>query len=185
MNLESYPPLFGELSNQTQKVDTVDSTIKPICQDSDPIPVIDVQSLNLDQLEEACKDWGLFRLVNHGVPPSLLSQLQDHAKKLYSLSFEYKQTIFTSPTSYFWGTPALTPSGAPLSRGPQKVNWVEGFNIPLAPLFQLQAQDPPILASFRYTFHLIPLCLFFFFFQLPILILHTFLVGNNCMEESY
>ncbi|KAK9998345.1 hypothetical protein SO802_017948 [Lithocarpus litseifolius] len=160
MNLESYPPLFSELSKSSnqeeylssdhhQKVDTVDSIIiKPVVQDSDPIPVIDLQSLSLDELGEACEDWGLFRLVNHGVPPSLLNQLQDHAKTLYSLSFQSKQALFTTPTSYFWGTPALTPSGAPLSRGLQKINWVEGFNIPISQLSQLQPQHP-VLASFR------------------------------------
>lgn len=180
MNLESYPPLFSELSKSSnqqeylssdqhhQKVDTIDSIIiKPEVQDSDPIPVIDLQSLSLDELGEACKDWGLFRLVNHGVPPSLLSQLQDHAKTLYSLSFQSKQALFTTPTSYFWGTPALTPSGAPLSRGPQKINWVEGFNIPISQLSQLQPQHP-VLASFRYTLHFI--VYFFFFFPSKFLV---------------
>lgn len=202
MNLESYPPLFSELSKSSnqqeylssdqhhQKVDTIDSIIiKPEVQDSDPIPVIDLQSLSLDELGEACKDWGLFRLVNHGVPPSLLSQLQDHAKTLYSLSFQSKQALFTTPTSYFWGTPALTPSGAPLSRGPQKINWVEGFNIPISQLSQLQPQHP-VLASFRYTLHFI---VYFFFFLLnfwldhgwwSILKLSYLFCDNFCMEES-
>ena len=198
MNLESYPPLFSELSKQEeylssdhhQKVDTVDSIIiKPVVQDSDPIPVIDLQSLSLDELGEACKDWGLFRLVNHGVPPSLLNQLQDHAKTLYSLPFQSKQALFTTPTSYFWGTPALTPSGAPLSRGPQKINWVEGFNIPISQLSQLQPLHP-VLASFRYTLHFV---VYFFFFLLNFWLDHGWwsilkfaylFCGNNCMEES-
>jgi isopenicillin N synthase-like dioxygenase len=154
MNLESYPPLFTELNKQAQNnADTFD-TMKPILQDSDPIPIIDLQSLNLEQLEEACKDWGFFRLVNHGVPLTLLSQLQDHAKQLYSQSFEYKKAIFTTPTSYFWGTFALNPSGIPLSKETEKINWVEGFNIPLAQLSELQAEDP-VLASFRYVFDLL------------------------------
>ncbi|KAF5446706.1 hypothetical protein F2P56_032310 [Juglans regia] len=146
VNFDSYPPVFRQLRQHTQNFDTV-GAINQV-PDSDPIPVIDLQCLDLEQLGEVCRDWGLFRLVNHGVPPTLLSQLQDHAKKLFSLPFETKQAIFSSPLSYFWGTPVLTPSGAALQIGPQNVNWVEGLNAPLLQLSQMQAEDP-VLASFR------------------------------------
>ncbi|KAG2669948.1 hypothetical protein I3760_14G060100 [Carya illinoinensis] len=151
-NFESYPPIFRRRpESQTQNIDTAfTDAINDDVPDSDPaIPVIDLQCLNLDSLGEACRDWGLFRLVNHGIPPALLSHLQDHASKLFSLSFEFKQSLFSSPLSYFWGTPALTPSGAALQRGPQKsISWVEGFNVPLGPLSQLEPEDP-VFASFR------------------------------------
>lgn len=188
VNFDSYPPVFRRLKHQTHNFDTVGAVNQ--VPDSDPIPVIDLQCLDLDLLGKVCRDWGLFRLVNHGVPPTLLSQLQDHAKKLFSLSFESKQAIFRSPLSYFWGTPVLTPSGAALQIGPQNVNWVEGLNVPLGQLFQLQAEDPG-LASFRYTFYLLVL---FFLFLVdscwgawgPIDYgLLNFWVGRNCMEESY
>ncbi|XP_040993899.1 gibberellin 2-beta-dioxygenase 6-like [Juglans microcarpa x Juglans regia] len=152
VNFESYPPIFRRRpESQNQNFDTAvaDAINNVDIPDSDPIPVIDLQCLSLDSLGEACRDWGLFRLVNHGIPPALLSQLQDHASKLFSLSFEFKQSLFGSPLSYFWGTPALTPSGAALLRGPQKsISWVEGFNVPLGPLSQLEPEDP-VLASFR------------------------------------
>jgi len=62
-------------------------------------------------LEEACKYWSLFRLVNHGVPSTLLTKLHDQAKQFFSLSFESKQaSCSANPVTYFWGTPAPTPS---------------------------------------------------------------------------
>lgn len=118
---------------------------------ADPIPAVDLQFLGEEELREACMEWGLFRLVNHGVPPTLLTDLQEHAGRLFSLPFQAKQELFGSPLSYFWGTPALTPSGSPLGVGPggDKVNWVEGLNVPLCQLPQLKAEDP-VFASFRY-----------------------------------
>lgn len=153
MASESYPPPFRSLNNSTQIVDS-DEKANPVHDLEDPIPLVDLQSLKLGkQLGEACEQWGIFRLVNHGVPPTLLSQLQDHAETFFSLPFESKQSLITSPLSYFWGTPALTPTGAALYRKGtlENINLVEGFNVPIAQLNQFQA-DNHIVASLRYPF---------------------------------
>ncbi|KAJ7964210.1 Gibberellin 2-beta-dioxygenase 8 [Quillaja saponaria] len=102
------------------------------------------------KLGEACKTWGLFRLVNHEIPSTFLSQLLEEAKKLFSMEFETKQGAFNdSPLTYFWGTPALTPSGEALTRGTQNMNWVEGLNVPVNKLSRFQCQQHPVLESFR------------------------------------
>ncbi|KAK4278555.1 hypothetical protein QN277_016389 [Acacia crassicarpa] len=121
-----------------------------------PIPVIDLQCLNNDdddgvlrKLDEACREWGIFRLVNHGVPVALMAELEDLTKRLFSISFETKKTSCEgSPVSYFWGTPALTPSGTALSGGHRKINLVEGFHLPLSQLSEFHPQLP-LLQSFR------------------------------------
>lgn len=158
MNFNSYPPPFRQqITNQeakhkfTDSPDSTESVHDSISLELDPIPIIDLKypnQLEKQPLGEACKNWGLFRLVNHGIPSTLLTQLQEHTKKLFSLSFESKQALFTSPLSYFYGTPALTPSGTALLRGPKNINWVEGLNIPLSQLSLVQPDD---LLSFRYT----------------------------------
>ena len=143
-NFESYPPPFRPQNNQN-----FDGSADPI-QDPDdyPVPSIDLQCLSHDKLEEACKDWGLFRLVNHGIPSNLFSQIQELAKQLFSMSFDSKQAASASPITYFWGTPALTPTGTALKRGTQSINWVEGFNVPLCQLSLFQPQVP-VLDAFR------------------------------------
>jgi hypothetical protein len=143
IDLESYPPIFRRLNIQTQRFND-----QPV-EESEPIPIIDLHCLNPSELGKACRDWGLFRLVNHGVPSTLLSQLHEHAKRLFSLSFESKQEIFTTPLSYLWGTTAITTSGTALMTGLQNIHWVEGVHFPLNQLSQFQTEDP-ILASFRY-----------------------------------
>lgn len=141
-NLESYPPV---LRRHTQNLDDDHDPIHSNHDLDDPVPVIDLQCLDHKELEEACKGWGLFRLVNHGVPSTLLKQLQDVAKQLFSLSFESKQDACRdSPITYFWGTPALTPSGTALKGESQNINWVEGFDVPLSQLSHFHPHLPTL-----------------------------------------
>lgn len=154
-NLDSYPPILRQHNNQPQNLYVPND----IVEDSDPIPIIDLKCLEHKNLDEACKEWGLFRLVNHGVPITLLEQLQDLTKQLFSLSFESKQEACNeSPIKYFWGTPALTPSGTAIAKGPQNINWVEGFDVPLCQLSHFQHQLPSLesirLLLMEYATHL-------------------------------
>ncbi|XP_052185286.1 gibberellin 2-beta-dioxygenase 6-like [Diospyros lotus] len=163
-NYESYPPPFRPKSGLVAGVDGGDAA-GSYCQDSDdPLPAIDLQAVGSEEekrrLAGACREWGVFRLVNHGIPVRLLSQLLRQAEELFWLPFESKRALFRgggggggggSPVmAYFWGNPALSPSGMTLQRGPNalNVNWVEGFNVALSQLSDLRAQDPA-LDSFR------------------------------------
>ncbi|KAL2926972.1 Gibberellin 2-beta-dioxygenase 8 [Bienertia sinuspersici] len=117
-NIESYPPMFRPSS--------ADPTRQPDLNDS-------------ESSGAACREWGIFRLENHGVPTVVLSQLQEHAKRIFKLSFEAKQSLVNSncPIKYFWGTPALTSSGIALPRATNdalNMDWVEGLNVPFSQL---------------------------------------------------
>ncbi|MCD7464088.1 hypothetical protein HAX54_052065 [Datura stramonium] len=185
-NFESYPPLFRPPPNSPLIHKSNSDKTEPLLLDSAAIPVIDyfkcttrttttATTTHQDSYDddddkngptasicEACRNWGLFRLVNHGIPVTLLNQIEEHAKKLFSLPYETKKDLFTSssssnidsPIAYFWGTPALTPSGAALAqkRGPQEnkqsLQWMEGFNISLAQLSNIHYQDL-LLENFR------------------------------------
>nr|AVP71907.1 GA2ox4 [Paris polyphylla var. yunnanensis] len=92
------------------------------------IPVVDLRALDPGRLAEACRVWGIFRLANHGIPPTLSNRILDRARLILSEPFEDKRTRFGGgPVSYFWGTPAV-------GKRVRSVNWVEGLHIPLARL---------------------------------------------------
>lgn len=159
MSYESYPPNFRPKNGQRPAgVDLEEWNDEDV---EDPLPVIDLQSIDQEKLKEACRDWGMFRLINHGIPVRLLEELHENAKKLFSLSFESKQAAFPSPISYFWGTPGLTPSGIPIQRekggissssNPTQIsfNWLEGFHVLLTPLSSSQFKyEDLMLQSFR------------------------------------
>jgi len=143
--MESYPPVLRHLDQQQHPPPPPNLDPNEEFQEPDPVPIIDLECLQHEKLEEACKNWGLFRLVNHGVPLTLLKELQEVAKELFGLSFEAKEGACSgSPVTYFWGTPALTPSGTALTKSPQNMNWVEGFDVPLSQLSHFNPQLPTL-----------------------------------------
>lgn len=147
--MSSYPPPFRQTHPPLEEPPSFDEVLKgyPIQHtleggdDDDDVPVIDLQDPDLQTLNEASRDWGVFRLINHGIPQKLSDRVWSYAKDLFSLPFESKQTHFsTHPITYFWGTPALQQSVLNLNR-------VEGFHAPLANL--LLQQQQVMLESFR------------------------------------
>lgn len=117
----SYPPLFRDT-----RLTTLDPNPDP---DPDPNPNLDVPSIDLKQLDpnqvgEACRDFGFFRLINHGIPSSLSARLYDESRRILSLPFGLKKDGFVDPIRYFWGTPAL-------SLRTKDLNWVEGVHVQL------------------------------------------------------
>lgn len=56
------------------------------------VPVIDLQELPFPytKLREACQEWGCFRVMNHGVPVMLMSEMKRVARLLLDLPIETK-----------------------------------------------------------------------------------------------
>ncbi|XP_074358724.1 gibberellin 2-beta-dioxygenase 8-like [Apium graveolens] len=149
-SFDSYPPRF-HLPNSPLYHEHEEDTDA-----ADTLPVIDFQCMNeeKEKLHEACADWGIFRLVNHGIPTSLLNQLHETSKQIFEFSFDSKQKLFSStPITYFRGTPALNSKGLALQQ-PQNVDCMEGFNVPLSQLplhtHVDEDVDDSLPASFRY-----------------------------------
>ncbi|KAF9591932.1 hypothetical protein IFM89_010290, partial [Coptis chinensis] len=83
------------------------------------IPVIDLSPLNNSELSNdqqligslvseignACKDWGFFQVINHGVHSDLQKRIELVARKFFGLSTEEKRKV--ALTAHFKNT---TPS---------------------------------------------------------------------------
>ncbi|KAK7272613.1 hypothetical protein RJT34_29326 [Clitoria ternatea] len=69
------------------------------------IPVIDMQSLlsiesgssELAKLHLACKEWGFFQLVNHGVSSSLVEKVKMEIQDFFNLPMSEKKKFWQSP----------------------------------------------------------------------------------------
>ncbi|KAK7324480.1 hypothetical protein VNO77_28054 [Canavalia gladiata] len=67
------------------------------------IPVIDMQSLLSTQSSEllkfhlACKQWGFFQLVNHGISSSLLEKVKLEIEDFFNLPMSEKKKFWQSP----------------------------------------------------------------------------------------
>lgn len=74
------------------------------------IPIIDLRSLygpdpearanTLAQISEACRDWGFFQVVNHGVEPELMDKARETWRQFFHLPMEIKQQYGNSPKTY-------------------------------------------------------------------------------------
>jgi isopenicillin N synthase-like dioxygenase len=73
----------------------------------DSVPVIDIGRLEHDPdaaraLEAACRDWGFFQVIGHGVPDALLRDVQAQMRLFFALPHEQKLAIERTETNH-WG----------------------------------------------------------------------------------
>ncbi|KAL8136423.1 hypothetical protein V2J09_002424 [Rumex salicifolius] len=90
------------------------------------IPVIDIsdpKAEQLDQIKQACEEWGFFEIINHGVAQEIIDDLKRETVRLFSLPMEAKLRILRNPyeTSGYGGVPVTKSSPSRL--------WHEGFGI--------------------------------------------------------
>ena len=103
------------------------------------VPIIDLNGPNaLQGIGHACKTWGVFQLINHGIPTSLLDMVEFTSRTLFSLPVHQKLKASRSPDGV---------SGygfARISSFFSKLMWSEGFTIVGSPdehFLQLWPQD--------------------------------------------
>ncbi|KAK4761997.1 hypothetical protein SAY87_029881 [Trapa incisa] len=70
----------------------------------DSIPIVDLgvedTSEVRDQVSRACRDWGFFQAVNHGVSPELMDRAREVWRQFFHLPMELKQPYSNSPRTY-------------------------------------------------------------------------------------
>ncbi|KAE8713238.1 hypothetical protein F3Y22_tig00110213pilonHSYRG00166 [Hibiscus syriacus] len=74
------------------------------------IPLIDLHNLfgkdpvlhldTLNRISAACRDWGFFQAVNHGVSHELMSRARQVWRDFFNLPLEAKQEYANAPTTY-------------------------------------------------------------------------------------
>jgi len=116
------------------------------------IPVIDIGRLDDDplvlrQIHEACRDWGFFQIVAHGVPRRLLDATDAAMRAFFALPMHAKRAIERTATNS-WGY-----YDRELTKNTR--DWKEIFDIGPAeadgPLAGSIAQWPPALPEFQDT----------------------------------
>ncbi|KAJ3675663.1 hypothetical protein LUZ60_004705 [Juncus effusus] len=75
------------------------------CRDAVELPIVDLARLadptfyceEAAKLDSACKEWGFFRLVNHGVPEILIKQLKIDVMQFYNIPLEETKAYQQQP----------------------------------------------------------------------------------------
>lgn len=112
------------------------------------IPTIDL-SINdeeklIESISKASKEWGIFQIVNHGIPNEIIEKLQRVGKEFFELSQEEKETYGSDKT--------IEGYGSKLQRDPEgKKSWVDHLFHRIWPpsiiKYQFWPKNPP---SYRY-----------------------------------
>ncbi|KAJ8428318.1 hypothetical protein Cgig2_014209 [Carnegiea gigantea] len=97
--------------------------------ESESVPVVDLNDPNAQKLIGlACKAWGVFQVINHGVSKSLLDKIEACGKSLFALPVQQKLKAVRSADGVTGYGPARISSFFP------KRMWSEGFTIVGSPL---------------------------------------------------
>ncbi|KAL4297143.1 hypothetical protein GQ457_12G024310 [Hibiscus cannabinus] len=117
---------------------------------SSQVSVIDMEKLSsgdeLEQLHYACKEWGFFQLINHGVSSSLVERMKMEVQELFNLPMEEKKKLWQKPDEIEGFGHAFVMSEE------QKLNWGDRFYMMTLPTYlrksHLLSNLPP---AFRET----------------------------------
>lgn len=71
------------------------------------VPIIDVRALGRDPqtglaLDRACREWGFFQIVGHGIPPRQLEEVRDCMRAFFALPLSAKRAVERSQDNH-WG----------------------------------------------------------------------------------
>ncbi|KAK6917260.1 Isopenicillin N synthase-like, Fe(2+) 2OG dioxygenase domain [Dillenia turbinata] len=101
-----------------------------------PVPVIDLQRLlhedpmnfELEKLHSACKEWGFFQIVNHGVNAFLLEKFKTEIGDFFKLPYEEKKKLWQQPDNLQGFGQLFVVSEE------QKLDWSDMFYITILPI---------------------------------------------------
>ncbi|KAI3805726.1 hypothetical protein L1987_21611 [Smallanthus sonchifolius] len=104
----------------------------------DNIPVIDLANLyshdltlrktTMDLISDACRHWGFFQLINHGVSYHLMAEVRRVWREFFHLPLEKKQEYANSPATYEgYGSRLGVEKGA-------KLDWSDYFFLHFLPV---------------------------------------------------
>ncbi|KAL1201175.1 Protein SRG1 [Cardamine amara subsp. amara] len=118
------------------------------------IPVIDMNHLcsstlmdsEIDKLDLACKEWGFFQLVNHGMDSSFLDKIKSETQDFLNLPMEEKKKLWQKPGEIEGFGQAFVVSEE------QKLDWADVFFLTMQPV-QLRKSHlfPKLPLPFRDT----------------------------------
>ncbi|CAN1259449.1 Jasmonate-induced oxygenase 1 [Linum perenne] len=66
------------------------------------IPIVDLSggAAAAEEISAACREWGFFQVVNHGVSPALMDRIREAWREFFHLPMDMKQRYANSPKTY-------------------------------------------------------------------------------------
>ncbi|XP_062096646.1 protein SRG1-like [Humulus lupulus] len=122
------PPRYSHCLQESPLVSDLSS--------SPSIPVVDIHRLATKEytdsefqiLHSACREWGFFQVVNHGISASLLEKFRAEVENFFKLPYEEKKRLWQQPDNHEGFGQLFVVSEE------QKLDWSDMFYITTLPL---------------------------------------------------
>lgn len=113
---------------------------------TDSVPVIDLFDPNaISVIRHACEKFGVFQVINHGIPIDLFNELELQTRRLFALPADQKLRAVRSPEGFTgYGLPRI-------STFFPKFMWSEGFSIMGSPVEHARQLWPHDHTNFWYV----------------------------------
>ncbi|KAK7303050.1 hypothetical protein RJT34_13949 [Clitoria ternatea] len=139
-------PLISLPQRYIQPHNTEPSLDKTLC---DAIPIINLKKLihgeatqlELEKLNSACREWGFFQLVDHGISSQVLERLKDEVEGFFRLPMEEKMKYKVRPGDIHEGY------GTVIRSKDQKLDWGDRLFMKINPLDKSEPHLLPQLPS--------------------------------------
>lgn len=100
------------MDNQLESdfIQAIEHRPKPQIIQAEGIPMIDLSPLHshadppthlVSEIRDACKNWGFFQVINHGVPWQIRQRIESAARKFFSLPKEEKRKVCRNEVNLF------------------------------------------------------------------------------------
>ncbi|PIA25567.1 hypothetical protein AQUCO_11100022v1 [Aquilegia coerulea] len=106
-NMVEVPPRYIRSEDQEDHPVGLDLNDVDLTSSLPTVPVIDMKRLlfnddsvkesELEKLHSACKHWGFFQVVNHGVSSLLIEKIKSEIQEFFNLSYEEKKKLWQQP----------------------------------------------------------------------------------------
>ncbi|XP_010448451.1 PREDICTED: protein SRG1 [Camelina sativa] len=143
--ITAVPPRYVRSSQVDKAEVAVDSDLR------NQIPIIDMSLLSsldseIDKLDFACKEWGFFQLVNHGMDSSFLEKFKSEIQDFFNLPMEEKKKLWQKPDEIEGFGQLFVVSEE------QKLDWADMFLLTMQPVRLREAHlFPKLPLPFRDT----------------------------------
>jgi hypothetical protein len=127
--ITTVPPRYVRSDQDVAEI-AVDSGLR------NQIPIIDMSLLcsstsmdsEIDKLDSACKEWGFFQLVNHGMESSFLNKVKSEVQDFFNLPMEEKKNLWQQPDEIEGFGQVFVVSEE------QKLDWADMFFLTMQPV---------------------------------------------------
>jgi hypothetical protein len=101
------------------------------------VPIVDLKDIHanpalrvevVDQIRSACREWGFFQVINHGIPITVLDEMIEGIRKFHEQDADVRKEFYTRDLN----KKVIYVSNLTLFSG-QAANWRDTFGFAVAP----------------------------------------------------